>query len=78
MADIFFDMGNEIEEQRIEQLKQRLRTVKPDEEIAVRMEAADAHQADTVVALLDEMGFKHQPHGSHSGHDYYLRARRKK
>lgn len=77
MADIFIDMGPEIEEERIAYLKKRLSTVKPGQEVAVRVEAADAHQADKVIEVLEQEGFDHQSHGSHSGEDFYLRARRK-
>ncbi|KXG76661.1 hypothetical protein AN618_15540 [Fervidicola ferrireducens] len=76
MAEIYINLGQEINDYDINSLRRRLRSVKPGEEVVIRMEAADAHQADLIVDELRNQGFDYQPHGGHSG-EYFLIARKK-
>ncbi len=76
MADMTMDFGRVIEARDIKSLRERLKTLGPEDEIAIRIEAADATQADGIIEELKKEGFDYQPHGGHEG-DYYLIARRK-
>ncbi|MCF6096842.1 hypothetical protein L1766_07525 [Thermovorax subterraneus] len=76
MTEIYLHMGQEINYYDINSLKRRLRSIKPGEEIIIRMEAADAHQADLIVNELKNQGFDYQPHGGHSG-EYFLMAKKR-
>lgn len=76
MSEIIFDLGREISEKDIMNLRERLKVLKPGDEITICMEAADAHEADKIVEELEGQGFDYQPHGGH-GEEYYLIARKK-
>lgn len=77
MTIITVDMGPSIERRDVINLRQRLQNLGAEDEIKIRMEAADARDSDAVVRELEEQGFDWQPHGSHDGRDYYLIAKRK-
>jgi hypothetical protein len=76
MTEIYINLGQDINNNDLNSLRRRLRSVKPEEEVVIRMEAADAHQAALIVDELRNQGFDYQPHGSHSG-EYFLIARKK-
>ncbi|MDN5332024.1 MAG: hypothetical protein PWP45_1249 [Tepidanaerobacteraceae bacterium] len=76
MAEIYINLEQEINDYDVNALRSRLRSIKPGEEVIIRMEAADAHQADLIVNELRNQGFDYQPHGGHSG-EYFLIARKK-
>lgn len=76
MVEYSMDMGNQISEDDIRRLRERLKELAQDEQLRIRVDATDAHQTSSVTALLDEYGFSYQPHGSHSGKDYYLLVRK--
>ncbi|SHM28698.1 hypothetical protein SAMN05660826_00678 [Caldanaerovirga acetigignens] len=76
MTEIYLNLGQEINYFDINSLKRRLQSIKPGEEIVIRMEATDAHQADLIVEELKNQGFDYQPHGGHSG-EYFLIAKKK-
>lgn len=76
MTEIYINLGRDINNNDLNSLRRRLRSVKPEEEVVIRMEAADAHQADLIVDELRNQGFDYQPHGGHSG-EYFLIARKK-
>ena len=77
MTVITVDMGPKIEMRDVENLRQRLAELGPEDEIKIRMEATDADDSDPIVRELDRQGFDWQPHGSHAGRNYYLIARKK-
>ncbi|MGI6344601.1 MAG: hypothetical protein ACOX18_05990 [Bacillota bacterium] len=74
--EYFFDMGSKITAENLRRLRRRLAELGADEKLRIRLEAADAHQAAGLTSLLVENGYTYQPHGSHSGEDYYLLVRR--
>ncbi|MCG0275727.1 MAG: hypothetical protein L5655_06100 [Thermosediminibacteraceae bacterium] len=76
MAEIYINLGQEINDYDINMLRSRLKLIKPGEEVVIRMEAADAHQADRIVDELKNHGFDYQPQGGHQG-EYFLIARKK-
>ena len=78
MTDILIDLGPGIERRDLINLRQRLVGLNEDDQIMIRMEAADAHEADLITAELTEQGFDWQPHGSHSGLDYYVIAKKRR
>jgi len=77
MADIFLSIDDLINDRDFSTFKSRLETMAPDDQITIRMEASDAHQADIITSILEQEGFDYQPHGSHSGRDYLITAKRK-
>lgn len=76
MVEYTLDMGAQISESDLRRLRQRLAELAQDEQLRIRVEAADAHQTGAITSLLEEQGYTYQPHGSHTGHDYYLLVRR--
>ncbi|MEW6447323.1 MAG: hypothetical protein AB1426_04435 [Bacillota bacterium] len=70
------DLGEVITKEDITRASTLLAQVKPGEEIKIIMEAADAHQADEIFALLRREGFDYQPKGSSDGRQYNITARR--
>ncbi|TYP53258.1 hypothetical protein [Thermosediminibacter litoriperuensis] len=76
MAEIYINLGQEINDYDINAFRRRLKSVNPGEEVIIRIEAADAHQADRIVDELRNHGFDYQPHGGHAG-EYFLTARKK-
>lgn len=78
MTDITIDLGSSIEMRDLENVRRQLERLGPDDQIKIRMEAADAHEADEIADELDRQGFDWQPRGSHDGRDYFLVVRRKK
>lgn len=67
----------EIDEQAISRVRTALNEISSGDEITITIESADAHQADPIIALLEENGFDYQPKGSHDGKSYHINARRK-
>ncbi|HHX75098.1 MAG TPA: hypothetical protein GX699_09370 [Firmicutes bacterium] len=78
MTEVYLDLGQSIDRRDVMNLRRRLSALGREDQITIRMEAADAHVADLITAELSQQGFDWQPHGSHSGRDYYLTARRKR
>lgn len=76
MTDIFFDLGAEITDLDIKNLRKKLKTLGSQDEIIISMEAADTHQADEIIEELQQQGFDYQSHGGH-GKGFYLIARKK-
>ncbi|MEW6276252.1 MAG: hypothetical protein AB1556_14220 [Bacillota bacterium] len=74
MDEVTIHLEPVITEQDLEQLRSALAET---EQVNVVMEAADAHQADRVMEILEAAGFDYQPRGSHDGKFYHIIARRK-
>ncbi|MBC7326038.1 MAG: hypothetical protein H5T99_12130, partial [Moorella sp. (in: Bacteria)] len=45
--------------------------------LTIAMEAADAHQADLLIKLLDNYGLDYQSRGDSDGRTYHIVARRR-
>lgn len=78
MAEITIDVGSEINERDIAIIRKRLHTIKGEDQLSIRMEAADAHQADGIIDELEKHGFDYQPKGGHEGEYYIIAQRRRK
>jgi len=74
MDEVTIHLEPVITEQDLEQLRSALAET---EQVNVVVEAADAHQADRVMEILEAAGFDYQPRGSHDGKSYHIIARRK-
>ncbi|MEW6424192.1 MAG: hypothetical protein AB1523_05510 [Bacillota bacterium] len=74
MDEVTIHLEPVITEQGLEQLRSALAET---EQVNVVVEAADAHQADRVMEILEAAGFDYQPRGSHDGKSYHIIARRK-
>ncbi|WP_334111049.1 hypothetical protein [Thermodesulfitimonas autotrophica] len=70
------DLGSAVTREDIAHLRDLLSGVKPGEEVRIILEAADAHEANDLFALLRREGFDYQPKGSGNGRRYYVTARR--
>jgi hypothetical protein len=77
MTDYSINVGAKIYEKDLDQFRKKLTPLTAKDQIIIRMEAADAHQAGAITNELIRQGFDYQPHGGH-GDDYYLIARRTK
>jgi len=76
VGDIIMDAGPQIDERFIKNLRKRLQKLEPGNEVTIRLEAADAHQAGGIIEELKRQGLDYQPHGGH-GSEYYLIAKKK-
>lgn len=74
MDEVTIHLEPVITVQGLEQLRSALAET---EQVNVVVEAADAHQADRVMEILEAAGFDYQPRGSHDGKSYHIIARRK-
>jgi len=74
MDEVTIHLEPAITEEGLEQLRRALAGT---EQVRVAVEAADAHQADRVMEILEAAGFDYQPRGSHDGKSYFVIARRK-
>lgn len=78
MRTIYLEMGAGIEERDVDRLIQTLPHLRNRDRLEITMEAADAHQADRVMGVLQEHGFDFQPKGSSEGTFYKVSAWRRK
>ncbi|MFA7467656.1 MAG: hypothetical protein WCY82_05250 [Desulfotomaculaceae bacterium] len=67
----------EIDSRAVNHVRNTLAQLNYGDEITITVEAADAHQADPIISLLDKNGFDYQSKGGHNGHSYHINARRK-
>uniref|UniRef100_A0A7C2IR45 Uncharacterized protein n=1 Tax=Ammonifex degensii TaxID=42838 RepID=A0A7C2IR45_9THEO len=73
---MLIDLGRAVNKKDVARLSVLLAQTNPGEEVQIVMEAADAHQADEVFALLRREGFDYQPKGGGDGQRYWITARR--
>ncbi len=74
MDEVTIHLEPAVTEEGLEQLR---RALAGKEQVRVVVEAADAHQADRVMEILEAAGFDYHPKGSHDGRSYSVIARRK-
>ncbi|KJS13019.1 MAG: hypothetical protein JL56_10840 [Desulfotomaculum sp. BICA1-6] len=67
----------EIDSRAVDHVRNTLEQLYPGDEITITVEAADAHQADPIISILDTNGFDYQSKGGHDGRSYHINARRK-
>jgi hypothetical protein len=75
--ELTMHMQSEVDEFDIRRLQERIDEVGYADELTINLEAADAHEANSIIELLDENGFSHEIRGSHDGRTYSIIARRK-
>lgn len=76
MGDITVHLSEVINEDDIRQVKQAMSQVNKDDHLQIFMGATEAHQADAVIALLENNHFDYQPKSSHDGQTYKLIAKK--
>lgn len=77
MADITLWMGPFIGRRDVERVEDILVQLGEGDQLTISMEAADAHQADSIIRLLDEYGFDYQSRGDSNGRTYHIVACRR-
>ncbi len=77
MPDIRMTLRHIVFEEDLLQLRNNLKDLAPGDEISIRMEAEDAHQAGKITDELARQGFDYQPRGE-DGHNYFIIAKKKK
>ncbi len=78
MSTITIHLDPVINDSAIRKVWSALPNVGKSDQLVIVMEAADAHQADQVIEILEAHGFDYQPKGSHDGRDYHIIAARSK
>jgi hypothetical protein len=76
MPDIRMTLGSKITEVDLLQLRNNLKDLGPGDEISIRLEAEDAHQADKITDELARQGVDYQPRGD-DGHRYFIIGKKK-
>lgn len=71
MAEFAFNCGSEITRNDLYRLREQLQSMKLNDRIVIRLEAADATQSEGIVEELEKFGFDYQPHGGHEQEYYY-------
>lgn len=77
MSKVSITLQPEIDDRGVEQVRKAIKQMNPGDEISINIEAADAHQADDIISLLEENAFDYQPRGTNDGQSYYINARKK-
>lgn len=76
MPDIYLRMGAAITSNDLTRVRDVLPRLNPGDHLAITMEAADAHQADLLLKLLEDHGLDYQSRGDSDGRTYHIIARR--
>ena len=76
MAKTTLVLQPDIDSRALDHVRNTLTRLNPGDEITITVEAADAHQADPILSLLDRNGFDYQSKGGHDGRSYHINARR--
>ncbi|MCX7920526.1 MAG: hypothetical protein N3B21_00665 [Clostridia bacterium] len=76
MANISINLGANIDQKDIDNLRNSLKSLGAGDKITIRIEAADAHEAGKLTDELVRQGFDYQPHGGHTSEFYFTAQRR--
>lgn len=76
MPDISLRMGTAITHKDLLRVQDTLARLNPGDHLTITMEAADAHQADMLLELLDNHGLDYQSRGDSDGKTYHIIANR--
>ncbi|BCV20235.1 hypothetical protein [Moorella sp. Hama-1] len=76
MPDISLRIGPAITHEDLARVKDTLPRLHPGDQLTITMEAADAHQADMLLELLDNHGLDYQSRGDSDGKTYHIIASR--
>lgn len=74
MRDISINLGPSIEQGDFVMVKAAASQLKPGDHLTLNLEAADAHETDRILAILEDANLDFQTHGSHSGQSFYIIA----
>lgn len=77
MPDISLRLGPAITSNDLARVRDVIPRLAPGEHLTLTMEAADAHQADLLIKLLDDCGFDYQSRGDGDGKTYHIVACRR-
>ncbi|NPV27384.1 MAG: hypothetical protein HPY81_08085 [Firmicutes bacterium] len=75
MGDILLDFRPKVGPDDVQTLLAALPEIGKDDHLTIVVECTDAHQADRLLAILEEHGFDYQPRGGHEG-EYSIIAKR--
>ncbi|MDN5344649.1 MAG: hypothetical protein PWQ18_760 [Clostridia bacterium] len=76
MPDISLRMGTAVTSSDLARVRDALPRLDRGDHLTITMEAADAHQADLLLELLDDHGLDYQSRGDSDGRTYHIIARR--
>ena len=74
MREISIDSGPSIGTGDIEVIKAAASKMVPGDHLLLSLEAADAHETDRILALLENEEMDYQTHGSHTGQRFMIIA----
>lgn len=74
MREINIDLGPSIGTGDIEIVKAATSKLVPGDHLLLNLEAADAHETDRILTILENEGLDYQTHGSHSGQKFMIIA----
>ncbi|KUK35700.1 MAG: Uncharacterized protein XD66_1589 [Thermacetogenium phaeum] len=74
MREINIDLGPSIGTGDIEIIKAATSKLAPGDHLLLHLEAADAHETDRILSLLEKENLDYRTHGSHSGRHFTIVA----
>lgn len=75
MSELYMSIARDVNNENLNNVIKRIRSLKQGDQINIRLESADAQQVNKIVKELENNGFDYQPHGGNTN-DYYLRAKK--
>ncbi|MGI9952892.1 hypothetical protein V3F56_11065 [Moorellaceae bacterium AZ2] len=78
MPDITLWMGPVITPRDLENVRSALPRLQAGDHLTISLEAADAHQADPIIELLEDWGLDYQSRGDSDGRTYHIIASKPK
>lgn len=76
MSDYRIELNSQVGPNDTDRLNYLLGIVSSDDELEITMDSNDAHQADSVIAILKNNDFDISPKGGHDDGKYHIFARR--
>lgn len=74
MREINIDLGPAIDSGDLEIIRAAVSNLIPGDHLILNLEAADAHETERIIDLLEKENMDYQAHGSHTGYHYQIVA----
>lgn len=74
MREINIDLGPTINSGDLEIIRAAASKMLPGDHLILNLEAADAHETERIINLLEKENMDYQSHGSHTGYHYQIVA----